>query len=180
MEIARRCNVSRALSDRSRKTWALILPRKRSIPTRKTGAQATMNTANIGVNRAAPRTEMFEIEQIVRQVATAQRGCISDLRLIAKQRIGRLAGCAQGLPANTPYRDILAGLQQCGGTDDAAAGCTGASARRRHPPRRGAFRRRRCASTTWSRNCARTPKRQRWRLSSWRRTAPTMPCASGA
>lgn len=76
-------------------------------------AAALRDTLNRSANaahqqvRPAPVAEMFEIERIVRQVATTHQASAADLRLIAKQRIGRMWQDALGyLPPRTPYRDI--------------------------------------------------------------------------
>lgn len=53
------------------------------------------------------RMELFEIEQVVRRVATAERATASDLRVVARQRIGRVwLECRKQLPAELPYRDL--------------------------------------------------------------------------
>ena len=102
---------------------------------------------------------MFEIEQAVRQVATVQSVAASDLRLIAGLRPRAWRDVLKALPlASRRMGHHHAGVQR-GRTDDAAAGRTGAPApdadihhggRVPPPPLR--------ASTTWSRNCARTPE----------------------
>ena len=63
--------------------------------------------ANAAAVQPERRPGCSEIEQAVRQVATAQSVAASDLRLIARLRSGRVwQDVLKALPANTPYRDI--------------------------------------------------------------------------
>ena len=113
-EIARRCSVSEHFVRDIKRDLGIDTAPQAQYTHPKTGETTTMNTANIGAAgqaRAAVqpdrRPEMFEIEQVVRQVATAQRVAASDLRLIARLRSGSVwQDVLKGLPANTPYRDI--------------------------------------------------------------------------
>lgn len=78
-------------------------------PTERKGADGrTINTQNIGSNRPAPaRMEIYEIEAVVRSVASERHATASDLRTIAKQRIGKVWQlCLQELPAGIPYREL--------------------------------------------------------------------------
>lgn len=93
-------------------------------PTVRTGADGrTINTANIGANRPAVppaasygRAEIFEIERVVRELVAEQHTTAGDLRVSAKQRIGRVwQECVRILPAGTPYRDIA---QACNNVAD--------------------------------------------------------------
>ncbi len=108
-EIARRCSVAESSVRNIRAEMERTTQIAQSIA--RTGADGrTINTANIGASRPAPRVEMFEIEQAVRGVVAAQRVGASDLRLIARQRIGRVwQDVVAELPASTPYREISQG-----------------------------------------------------------------------
>lgn len=53
------------------------------------------------------RVEIFEIEQVVRRVASEERSTAADLRTMARQRIGRVwLECRKALPADVAYRDL--------------------------------------------------------------------------
>lgn len=112
-EIARRCGVSDVfvadvLKDIQKELSAngLRIDDSPQRTVQRNGTTYQQNTANIGA-RPATRMEIYEIETVVRHVASEERATAADLRTMARQRIGRVwLECRKELPADVPYRDL--------------------------------------------------------------------------
>lgn len=78
-------------------------------PEEAAGLRDTLNrSVNAAHQQVRPaRKEIYEIEQVVRRVAAEERATASDLRVVARQRIGRVwLECRKQLPADVAYRDL--------------------------------------------------------------------------
>ena len=108
-EIARRCNVAESYVRKLKIEWGIDTAHSAQYTHPKTGETTTMQTANIGANRAAQPAMLavWELEATVREVYAQVYGgnpepyATRDMRTGAQMRAGRFwLLCTQSLPAN--------------------------------------------------------------------------------